>query len=90
MSDTASFNMKLPKLMKEEAQATFKSMGMDMATATRLFYTAVIQQQKLPFTPKADKDALEVVKEMHDEQSNGKEYASSEDFKENWIKELNK
>ena len=68
MSETTNFNMKLPKSMKEEAQATFKSMGMDMATATRLFYTAVIQQQKLPFTPKADDGALQVVKEMHDEQ----------------------
>ena len=41
MSETANFNMKLPKSMKEEAQATFKSMGMDMPTATRLSYTAV-------------------------------------------------
>ena len=35
MSETANFNMKLPKSMKDEAQATFKSMGMDMATANR-------------------------------------------------------
>ena len=35
MSETANFNMKLPKSMKDEAQATFKSMGMDMATAIR-------------------------------------------------------
>ncbi|KRL27664.1 hypothetical protein FC93_GL000357 [Lactobacillus kefiranofaciens subsp. kefiranofaciens DSM 5016 = JCM 6985] len=75
--------------MKEEAQATFKSMGMDMATATRFFYTAVIQQQKLPFTPKADNGALEVIKEMHDEKSNGKEYSSAEDFSKNWLKDLN-
>ena len=36
MSETANFNMKLPKSMKEAAQATFKSMGMDMATATHM------------------------------------------------------
>ena len=89
MSETANFNMKLPKSMKEEAQATFKSMGMDMATATRFFYTAVIQQRKLPFTPKADNGALEVIKEMHDEKSNGKEYSSAEDFSKNWLKDLN-
>ena len=88
MSETANFNMKLPKSMKDEAQATFKSMGMDMATATRLFYTAVIQQQKLPFTPKADDGALQVVKEMHDEQSNGKVYSSAKDFAKNWLKDL--
>lgn len=88
MSETANFNMKLPKSMKKEAQATFKSMGMDMATATRLFYTAVIQQQKLPFTPKADDSALEIIKEMNDEKSNGKVYSSVEDFSKNWLKEL--
>ncbi|GAA3633137.1 hypothetical protein GCM10022297_10060 [Lactobacillus hamsteri] len=88
MNETTSFNMKLPKSMKEEAQATFKAMGMDMATATRLFYTAVIQQQKLPFTPRADKSAMEVVKEMQDKNSNGKTYSSVSDFKENWIKDL--
>ena len=88
MSETANFNMKLPKSMKKEAQATFKSMGMDMATATRLFYTAVIQQQKLPFTPKADDGALEIIKEMNDEKSNGKVYSSAEDFSKNWLKEV--
>ena len=89
MSETANFNMKLPKSMKEEAQATFKSMGMDMATATRLFYTAVIQQQKLPFTHQADDGALQVIKEMHDEESNGRVYSSAEDFAKNWLKDLN-
>lgn len=88
MNETTTFNMKLPKSMKNEAQATFKAMGMDMATATRLFYTAVIQQQKLPFTPIANKDALEIIKEINDENSTVKEYSSSKEFGKNWIKDL--
>ena len=37
---------------------------------------------------KADDGAMQIFKEMHDEQSNGSGYSSAEDFAENWLKDL--
>ncbi|MEK3527783.1 hypothetical protein AAA431_09185 [Lactobacillus crispatus] len=35
---------------------------------------------------KVDNGAVQIFKEMHDEQSNGKIYSSAEDFTGNWLK----
>lgn len=51
--DQTTFNMKISKKMKKEVKETFNSMGLDMATATRMFYAYVINFKKFPFTPEA-------------------------------------
>lgn len=36
---------------------------------------------------KSDDGAVQIIKEMHDEQSNGEIYSSAEDFAKNWLKD---
>ena len=45
--------------LKQEAEAVFKSMGLDAATAVRMFYTKVVNTRSIPFPVQTDDVRLE-------------------------------
>ena len=65
----ATFTMRIDDDMKREAQADFEAMGLDMATATKMFYKYVIATGKFPFTPEVlepNKETKRAIKEVEE------------------------
>ncbi len=47
---TANINIQIDSTLKQEAEALFDSLGMDIATAVRIFLNASIEQNGIPFS----------------------------------------
>lgn len=78
---TSQFSMRMDPEFKKETQENFKKMGLNMTSATNMFYTFVNQHGYLPFTPSTGKTELE---QAIDDAKNGKfahTYNSEEDFR---------
>lgn len=79
--------MRIDPNFKKETQENFKKMGLDMSTATKMFYTFVNQHGYLPFTPSIGKTDLE---QSIDDANKGKfthTYNSAKDFRKHLIDE---
>jgi DNA-damage-inducible protein J len=50
----ANLQVKIDDLLRAEAQAVATSMGLDLASAVRLFLTQMVRENGLPFRPRAD------------------------------------
>lgn len=50
----ANVQVKIDDSLKNEAQAVAASMGLDLASAVRLFLTQMVRENGLPFRPYAD------------------------------------
>lgn len=48
-----TFTMRLPKKLKDDAEAIFEELGLDMPTAFRVFLKASIRRNGLPFPVQA-------------------------------------
>lgn len=50
----ATVQVRVDDSLREQAQAVASSMGLDLASAVRLFLTQMVRENGLPFQPKAD------------------------------------
>ena len=83
----SQFSMRLDPDFKKETQENFKKMGLDMSTATKMFYTFVNRHGYLPFTPSVGKTALEQSIEDADKGNFGHTYDNISDFRRHLINE---
>ena len=49
MSNKGNMTLRIEPELKEQAAALFKSLGMDLSTATGIFYRQALRYQGLPF-----------------------------------------
>lgn len=54
MANKANLTLRMEPELKEAAAALFKSLGMDLSTATGIFYRQALRHNGLPFEVKAD------------------------------------
>ena len=74
MANKANMTLRIEPELKEQAAALFKSLGMDLSTATGIFYRQALRYHGLPFEVKIDEpnaltyaamDAAEKDEEMY-------------------------
>lgn len=76
-----SLTLGIDDKLKAETKANLKKMGIDMTTATRMFYIYINQNGKLPFTPSVGRTELDqAVYEAKHHQYAG-EYSSLEEMR---------
>ena len=54
MANKANMTLRIEPELKEQAAALFKSLGMDLSTATGIFYRQALRYHGLPFEVKID------------------------------------
>ena len=54
MAETTNLNIRVDRELKEQAEAVFADMGMNMTTAINLFMRQTLRQGKIPFEIYAD------------------------------------
>jgi len=74
-----TLNIRIEENVKNKANKTLSSMGLDMSTAVKMFLNQVITENGLPFTPTKN---MSVIKERWDREvsdalKNGKRYTSA-------------
>ncbi|GAA5482679.1 type II toxin-antitoxin system RelB/DinJ family antitoxin [Haloferula sargassicola] len=88
MNDTAKLQIRLDRSLKEGADEVFSELGIDAATAVRLFFTKVVKTQSIPFklkvepefSPEAEARILKAWKESKDPAYRVGPFESAEDF----------
>lgn len=83
----SQFSMRMDSNFKKETQENFQKMGLDMSTATKMFYTFVNQHGYLPFTPSIGKTELEQSIEDADNKKFSHTYADVNEFRKHLINE---
>ena len=70
---TSAINVNVPKEVKEEANAIFNNLGINMSTAINMFLKRAIYERGIPFEVKEQpsQDLLEALQEVED-MENGK------------------
>lgn len=77
----SEFSMRIDAKLKEKTQKNFKKMGLDMSTATKMFFTFVNQHGYLPFIPTTGKTELEQAIEEANKGHFSRTYKSVAEFK---------
>lgn len=54
MASTTTIQLRIDKETKKQVQAIFKKMGMDMSSATKLFFSQVIRTKSIPFIARTE------------------------------------
>ena len=74
-----TLNIRIEENIKNKANKTLSSLGLDMSTAVKLFLNQVITEDGLPFTPTKNMSAIKNRwdKEVADALKNGKRYTSA-------------
>lgn len=54
MANKANITLRIEPELKEQAAALFKSLGMDLSTATGIFYRQALRYRGLPFEVRLD------------------------------------
>ena len=54
MANKANITLQIDLDLKEQAEALFKALGMDLSTATGVFYRQALQYRGLPFAVRLD------------------------------------
>lgn len=58
MANTALVQAKIDPRLKKEAEKRFELFGLDTATAIRMFFSKVVQTDRIPFTVGLDNTAV--------------------------------
>ena len=94
MSTNTTYNIRIDKDVRREADALYKSMGLTLSSAINLFLTQSVVQRKLPLTevvsdPPYAAALLRDAAEAHAAVENGtaKFYASTAELFADWDKE---
>lgn len=74
-----TLNVRIEKDVKNKANKTLSSLGLDMSTAIKLFLNQVITEDGLPFTPTKNMSTIKARwdKEVADALKNGERYTSA-------------
>ena len=67
--------------LKEETKSNLEKMGLDMTTATKMYFIYINQHGKLPFTPSVGRSELDKALEQVKNHEYAGEYDSLEDFR---------
>lgn len=67
--------------LKEETKSNLEKMGLDMTTATKMYFIYINQHGKLPFTPGVGRSELDKALEQVKNHEYAGEYDSLEDFR---------
>ena len=59
MATKSNFTLRIEPELKEQAAALFKSLGLDLSTATGLFYRQALRYHGLPFEVRIDEEPNE-------------------------------
>lgn len=78
----STLNIRIDKKLKEDTRKTFKKMGLDMSSGTKVLYRQVVNTQSLPFkiitangfTPEQEDN---IIKEAQWALKHGKSYKSA-------------
>lgn len=76
-----SLTLGIDNKLKEETKSNLEKMGLDMTTATRMYFIYINQHGKLPFTPSISKSELDEALEQAQNHKYAGEYDSLEDFR---------
>lgn len=82
---TSAINVNVPSEVKEEANAIFNSLGLNMSTAINMFLKRAIYERGIPFEvkePKPSQEFLEALKELKDMEAHPKDYKSYNNVEE--------
>lgn len=84
-----SLTIRIDDHLKNETKSNFKKMGLDMSTATKMFYIYVNQHGRLPFVPSTGRTELDqaLYEAKHHEYAG--EYNSLEDFRKDLYSDEN-
>lgn len=63
-ASNASFTLHMDKYLLAQAEIMFKLLGLDLSTATALFYRQALQCRGLPFSVKLSEENFEVPNEQ--------------------------
>ncbi|QVK08675.1 type II toxin-antitoxin system RelB/DinJ family antitoxin [Mycoplasma mycoides] len=77
-----SFNIKINKDLKHQAETIFKQLGLTTNEAITLFFKATIKQNHLPFELELNEETLQAIKEAEEllKDPNTKYYSSFEEL----------
>ena len=82
---TSTINVNVPSDVKEEANAIFSNLGLNMSTAINMFLKRAIYERGIPFDvkePKPSKEFLEAIQEVEYMESHSEEYKSYDNIEE--------
>lgn len=85
MANKGNMTLRVEPELKEQAAALFKSLGMDLSTATGIFYRQALRYHGLPFDVRIDEPNEETYAAMEEAEqmlrdSNTKRFSSVEDL----------
>lgn len=78
-----TLNIRIEENIKNKANKTLSSLGLDMSTAVKIFLNQVITENGLPFTPSKKSNALlraKWDKEVTEALKKGKRYTSAKEL----------
>ncbi|QVK07021.1 type II toxin-antitoxin system RelB/DinJ family antitoxin [Mycoplasma mycoides] len=77
-----SLNIKIDKVLKQQAETIFKELGLTTTQAITLFFKATIKQNHLPFELEFNEETLQAIKESEEllKDPNTKYYSSFEEL----------
>ncbi|PAK98067.1 damage-inducible protein J [Lactobacillus kefiranofaciens] len=76
-----SLTLGIDNKLKAETKANLEKMGMDMTTATRMYYIYINQHGKLPFVLSIGKSELDIALDQAKNHQYAGEYNSLEEFR---------
>ena len=79
---TSAINVNVPTEVKEEANAIFNNLGLNMSTAINMFLKRAIYERGIPFDvkePKPSKELLEALQELDYMEKHPEEYKTYHD-----------
>ena len=86
MNNKVNMTLRVEPMLKEQASELFKALGMDLSTATGIFYRQALRCHGLPFEVKIDEpnketlEAIEEVQQMKKNPSLGKSYTDVDEM----------
>lgn len=83
--NTSTINVKVPIEVKEEANALFSNLGLNMSTAINLFLRKAIYERGIPFDikeTKPSKELTDALNEIEYMESHPNEYKSYDNIKQ--------
>ena len=86
---TATIQVRMDSALKQETEATLKSMGLSMSTAIHLFCRQVVNQGRIPFDIVAPNTPNAVTRKSMDEALAGQNLSRSFDTVDEMWEELN-
>jgi DNA-damage-inducible protein J len=83
-----TLNIRIDENLKNKANKTFASMGLDMSSAVKLFLHQTITENGLPFHPTNNPKVIRAMwdREVADALMNGKSYTSTKEMFDDIIK----